>query len=67
MFSLKQITEMAFSALSPFFCLFLFYIFLALMVPAFLPPTQPQSIGHLVSLKDLWLDGNHLTEIPAVS
>lgn len=37
------------------------------MVPAFLPPTQPQSIGHLVSLKDLWLDGNHLTEIPAVS
>lgn len=66
MFSLKQITEMAFSALS-LFCLFLFYIFLALMVPAFLPPTQPNSIGHLVSLKDLWLDGNHLTEIPAVS
>lgn len=60
---------MAFTALSLFFGLFLFYIFLArtLMVPAFLPPTQPQSIGHLVSLKDLWLDGNHLTEIPAVS
>lgn len=57
---------MAFSALS-LFCLFLFYIFLALMVPAFLPPTQPKSIGHLVSLKDMWLDGNHLTEIPAVS
>lgn len=34
---------------------------------SFLPKTQPESIGHLVGLKDLWLDGNQLTEIPAVS
>lgn len=33
----------------------------------FHPPTQPDSIGHLVGLKDLWLDGNQLNEIPAVS
>uniref|UniRef100_A0A672HM44 Disease resistance R13L4/SHOC-2-like LRR domain-containing protein n=1 Tax=Salarias fasciatus TaxID=181472 RepID=A0A672HM44_SALFA len=27
--------------------------------------SSPESIGCLVSLKDLWLDGNHLVEIPA--
>lgn len=33
----------------------------------FFQKTQPESIGHLVGLKDLWLDGNQLTEVPAVS
>lgn len=33
----------------------------------FFQQTQPESIGHLVGLKDLWLDGNQLTEVPAVS
>lgn len=33
----------------------------------FFRQTQPESIGHLVGLKDLWLDGNQLNEIPAVS
>lgn len=27
---------------------------------------QPETIGCLVSLKDLWLDGNQLAEIPSV-
>lgn len=40
--------------------------FLVSLLP-FFPKTQPESIGHLVGLKDLWLDGNQLTEIPAVS
>lgn len=38
-----------------------------LCIPLFLPQTQPDSIGQLVGLKDLWLDGNQLNEIPAVS
>lgn len=33
----------------------------------FFPPSQPESIGCLISLKDMWLDGNQLTEIPSVS
>ena len=36
-------------------------------IPTHPPPTQPETIGHLVSLKDLWLDGNQLAVIPAVS
>lgn len=28
---------------------------------------QPESIGALLHLKDLWLDGNQLSELPQVS
>uniref|UniRef100_A0A8P4G9M0 Leucine rich repeat containing 1 n=1 Tax=Dicentrarchus labrax TaxID=13489 RepID=A0A8P4G9M0_DICLA len=41
------------------------YLYCLLFSVSLCPILLPESIGCLVSLKDLWLDGNQLAEIPA--